>query len=230
MKVILTKIITFVIILTVIIPSQASATNNEAETPIAFVPEALATLYVTKKNGNLENFTLNINGHIQHFPLWRNVDSEAHKPRMLYNDINKDGQKELIIILTIANGTNRIIQDAHVFHKVRVNFVDTFQEILIDDPLAIFLKHAKTSLTPTKATITVGNKTKIIHLMKFGIPSEQLFSDIGIGSIVKFDVVHHELVATLGLQASSSSSIGSVTITYLFKDKMYQIKKISLEA
>jgi hypothetical protein len=225
----LIRAIILLIILLMIKPFQAYADNNETEIPVAFLPEARATLYAIKREANLEKFTLTINGDSQYFPYWRNVDSPTYKPKMLYKDINKDGQKELIIILTTDTGTEINVQDVHVFHKVKVDFGETYHEILVDNPTAIFLKNAKTSLTKYEAIITIENKKNIIKLDKFGIDSEHLFHNIGIGSIFKFDVVNNELTATLGLQVSPASFIGYIHISYIFKDNMYQVKKITLE-
>ncbi|MDW0114815.1 hypothetical protein QT711_16585 [Sporosarcina saromensis] len=92
----------------------------------------------------MENFRLGANGSIQHFPFWINVSNESYWPQLIYRDINQDGEKELIIILTKGYGTGIILQDVHVLHNTETNFGDVYREMIVDNLLAILLKNVKT--------------------------------------------------------------------------------------
>ena len=122
---------------------------------------AKATLYATEKEGFLEriltNFKLQWMGHTHIFPRWMNVTNRAFYPE-LFNDINNDGKKEMIIVLTTGYGSEDLIQEVRVLH-IRNN--GDLLEILVDNPMAIINMNVKTKASKTEASITIGNKTTI---------------------------------------------------------------------
>jgi hypothetical protein len=231
MKNIVTKAIIISIVLAIIIPSSVNAKTLKNEKPILFLPEAMATLYyATERDGYLENFTLNINGSILHFSTWRNVDNPTYKPKLLYKDINQDGRKELIVLLTTDTGTGINVQNVHVIHKDWTSFEQIYNEILVDNPIAILLKNIKTKLTESEAIITIGDRKTIIQIDKLEIDPKHIFSDISIGNLLNFDVVNGKLTAIVGVNVSPAGGlIGYLHITYIFKDKMYQMKEITFQ-
>lgn len=201
--------------------------NETKEQVVGNLPEANATLYAVHRDGYLENFRLEANGGIQYFPDWRNTSDRAYGPKLFFNDIDSNGHKELIIVLTTGHGTGVLEQNVHVLHKSKTNIGEVYREVLVDNPMAIFLKNVKTKLTKSEAIIDIGNAKTVIKLDRLGILPNQLFSDIAIGNIITFDVLNNELIADLGAQVSPAGGyIGSFRITYILKDKMYQMKKI----
>lgn len=193
---------------------------------VASLSEANATLYAVKRDGYFEDFKLVANGSGGYFPFWRNVTNPAYAPKLFYNDINGDGKKDLIIVLTLGYGTGFLNSEAHVFQKIKSNIGEVYQEVLVDNPKAILLKNVKTKLTPHEAEVTIGNKKTIINIEKMEIKPENLFTDIYFGNIISFDVVNNELKAAMEGQISPAGFIGAIEITYEFKDKMYQAKKV----
>lgn len=205
--------------------------QSEPELVVGNLSEDNITLYAIQKDGELKNFKLESNGTIQYFPTWFNVSNEAYYPKIFYKDINSDGNKELIIVLTTGYGTGNVEQNVHVFNKHKINigedYKEVFKEVLVDNPLAIILKNVKTTLTKSEANITIGDEETVIKIDKMGIPSNHLFQDVDTGNIIKFDVINNELTAIIGAQiAPAGGLIGNFYITYSLKDKMYQLKKI----
>ncbi|MFJ7681206.1 hypothetical protein [Peribacillus butanolivorans] len=78
--------------------------------------------------------------------------------------------------------------------------------------------------------MSIGDKKTVINIEKFQIPPDHLFNDVAFGSIVKFDVVDNHLVASVGGQITPAMFIGTIEISYKFKDKMYQAKKIEFKS
>lgn len=107
---------------------------------------------------------------------------------------------------------------------------EVYEEVLVDNPIAIILKNVKTKLTQHEAVVSIGDKNTVIDIEKFQIPLDHLFNDVAFGSIVKFDVIDNNLVASVGGQITPAMFIGSIEITYEFKDKMYQAKKIEFKS
>ena len=59
---------------------------------------------------------------------------------MYYKDINSDGSKEIIIVLTTDYGTGILEQNVHVFHNNKTNTGEAFKEVLADNPITIIQK------------------------------------------------------------------------------------------
>lgn len=206
---------------------ESNFIQNESEEIVGNLPEANVILYATQKDGYLKNFNLKTNENVQHFPDWTNVSNEAYSPKIFYKDINSDGNKDLIIVLTTDYGTGIQEQNVHVLHNNRVNGGEIYKEILVDNPIAIVLKNVKTSLTKSEATINIRKEKTVIEIGEFGIQNNQLFPEIYVGNIIEFDVLDNELTAIVGAQiAPVGGEIGSFHIKYIYKDKMYQLKKI----
>lgn len=230
-------LIKFVLIAAIsVIPLDANALNenqdlipinSEEEQVVGNLPEAKITLYAIQKGGNLTKFRLESNGNVWNFPNWRNVSNPAYNPKMYYKDINSDGSKEIIIVLTTDYGTGILEQNVHVFHNNKTNTGEAFKEVLADNPIAIIQKNVETTLNESEATITIGNEKNVIKIGKTGINPKQLFSEIFIGNLIEYKVLDDELTAIIGAQiAPVGGDIGSFFITYTFKDNMYQLKKI----
>ncbi|MGE6517638.1 hypothetical protein [Lysinibacillus sphaericus] len=99
-----------------------------------------------------------------------------------------------------------------------------FGEVIVDNPLAVVLKNAKTSLTPTEVKLSIGDKHYIVDLRTLGIKPENVFKDIFFGGIIEYEVENNNLIARLAAQVSPSYSIGKVIIIYEYRDRMYQAK------
>jgi len=167
-------------------------------------------------------------------PYWINTTSPTWSPQILYEDINKDGKNELIIILTKGTGTGILEQEVHVFQvknqRLNKELVEVPVEVLVDDPIAIVLKNVKTELLSNKAIISIGDKKYVIDTKPLKIEPSHLFLDIYFGNRISFEINDNQLIAKIGGQISQAGgSIGDIQITYSFKDKMYQAKSIEFK-
>ncbi|MDQ0878866.1 hypothetical protein QFZ77_007525 [Paenibacillus sp. V4I3] len=221
---------TFVMLISVVSVAFAiTPISNKAESKqhaVATLPEAKATLYATEREGYYEKFILQINGTNRSFPDWKNVDNPTYAPRLFFNDINHDGKKELVIVLTKDYGTGVLDTEVHVFQSTLTNTDEVYEEVLVDNPISILLKNVKTRLTAREAEIIIGDKKTLEHIEKFKISPENLFLDVAFGNIVKFSVIDNQLMVSIPGQISPGSFIGAIVITYEYKDKMYQAKKV----
>lgn len=201
----------------------------ETKMVVARNEEANVVLYaneIDKKHGLYRDFEMKIDGGTKRFPYWINVTNPTYAPTILYSDLNKDKKKDNVVVLTKGYGSGALDSEVHVLNNTKTNIGEIFVEVLVDNPMAIILKNVNTELTQDEAVISIGNKKTVINIEKFHIPKKHLFNDVGFGSIVKFDVVNNHLVATVSGQITPAMFIGEIEITYEFKDKMYQAKKI----
>jgi len=190
---------------------------------VASNEEAKAKLYAVEREGMLEKFKLEIDGATRVFSNWKNSANPTYVPRLIYNDINNDGNEELVIILTTGHGTGLSEEDVHVLQKKD----GWFEEVLVDNPLALVLKHVRTTLSPQEAVVTTGDKeTVIVDIQKLEIAPENLFNNVYFGSIVNYEVADNRLVARVAGQVSPAAFIGETVITYEWKNNMYQAQQI----
>jgi len=213
--------------------TKTKAMINEYD-EIAKSDKVDATLYAKKMNGVYTDFKINFQGGVLSKPYWMNTTSPTWSPQIIYEDINKDGKKELIIILTKGTGTGILEREVHIFQiqKQRINkgIVEVPVEVLVDDPIAIVLKNVKTELLPSKAIISIGKKKYAIDTKPLKIDPEHLFPDIYFGNLINFEITDNQLIAKIGGQISPAGGrIGDIQITYMFKDKMYQAESIEFK-
>jgi len=215
--------------------TKTNAMVNEYD-EIAKSDKVDVTLYAKKMNGVYTDFKIDFQGGVLSRPYWINTTSPTWSPQIIYEDINKDGKNELIIILTKGTGTGTGIlkQEVHVFQiqnqRINEELVEVPVEVLVDDPIAIVLKNVKTELLPNKAIISIGEKKYAIDTKPLKIEHEHLFPDIYFGNLINFEVNANQLIAKVGGKISSAGgSIGDIQITYMFKDKMYQANSIEFK-
>ncbi|MFF5395872.1 hypothetical protein ACFY5J_00565 [Peribacillus butanolivorans] len=204
----------------------------ESKKVISKSKEANVIIYandIDRKYGMYRDFEMKIDGGTRYFPYWVNVTNPSYAPRILYNDLNQDKKKDLTIVLTKGYGTEALDSEVHVLNKTQTNIGEIYEEVLVDNPIAIILKNVKTKLTQHEAVVSIGDKKSVINIEKFQIPPDHLFNDVAFGSIVKFDVVDNHLVASVGGQITPAMFIGTIEVSYEFKDKMYQAKKIEFK-
>jgi hypothetical protein len=217
-------IILIMAFLLVIAPNKTGATIPEYNIAAKSEKDNI-TIYAKKMEGSYYDFKIDFKGRIFTRPFWMNVTNPTFAPQIYYENINKDERKELIIILTKGYGTGVLDQEVNVFH-IDAN---QFDEVLVDQPMAIVNKNIKSSLNPNKAELTIGKKHYVINVKELKLPPETLFNEINFGSIIKYQVKNNKLIATLHPQFAPGAFVGSIIITYEYRDKMYQAKSITFQ-
>ena len=166
--------------------------------------------------------------------FWINETNPTWAPKIIYEDINQDKKKELIIILTKGHGTGLIEQEAYLFHieqkAIDEGVVDFPVEVLIDNPITIIMKNVKTQLTLDNAKISIDDKHYTIDIKSLGIKDEHLFGDVHFGNITKYEVTDNQFIAKITGQISPTAFIGEIVIVYEYRDKMYQAKSIKFQS
>lgn len=207
----------------VIAPIKSKAVTEEHEI-VAKISKEDITLYARTIDGLFHDFKLNFKGTIYSRPFWlSSANKYAYAPKMIYEDINKDKRKELLIVLNKGYGSGVIIEEVHVFETE----YNHYGEKLVDDPLSIIYKNVKTKLTTEKAEVIVGDKVSTIDTKS--IDPAHLFNDISFGNSITYEVIDNHLVAFVGAQITPAMYIGGVKITYEYKDKIYQAKTIEFK-
>lgn len=186
---------------------------------VAHLPEADVSLHATLHHGIYERFELRVGQAVRTFPFWKSMGS--HSPQILHHDINEDGKKEIIIVLTTNTGTGLYTAEAHVVQA------DTLlKEVYVDNPLAIIWKNIDTHIAPQGVTININNKPIMYPKEKISATYENWFSQVYFGNQISFKVEDHQLKAYLSAQISPTDYIGTIQIRYAFKDNHYQMEQM----
>jgi hypothetical protein len=180
------------------------------------------TLYGRKMNGLYRGFQIDFKGGIYTRPFWNSETSPTYAPQIFYEDINKDQKKELVITLNTGHGTGVLLEDVHVFHTID----NRLTEVIVDNPLAIIYKNVKTKLSNEEAEIHIADREYKVDITPFEIKPENLFDDIGFGSIIDYEVMNNNLMVRVSGQISPAMSIGDIILVYEYRKKMYQAKTI----
>ncbi|MEY9978534.1 hypothetical protein [Lysinibacillus sp. RC79] len=225
-------ILIFVISLFAVLMKTKAMTDEYDE--IAKSDKVNVSIFAKKMNKVYSDFKIDLQGNVLSKPYWISTTNPSWSPQIIYEDINKDGKNELIIILTKGYGTGILEREVHVFHiqnqLLNKKLVEVPVEVLVDDPIAIVLKNVKTELLLNKANISIGDKKYTIDIKPLGIKPEHLFTDIYFGNIINFEIKDNQLIAKIGGQISPSGGyIGDIQIMYMFRDKMYQVKSIEFK-
>ncbi len=198
------------------------ATKDKTPEIVATIPEMEIALSAKENEGMYEDFTLQVKESKRVFD-WKNVSNPTYAPELLLNDIDHDGQKELIVILTTGTGTGVHVTEAHIINP------ETLLETYIDDPVAILLKNLKIKISDNEVEIAISDQKTVMDKEKINIEPENLFSNIAFNSICSFEVINDQLSANMGIQISPAGFIGEIQISYTLKDNMYQASKIEFK-
>ncbi|KUG03757.1 hypothetical protein ASZ90_018850 [hydrocarbon metagenome] len=190
---------------------------------VADLPEAKAKLYpFAKQNGMYHGFILEVQGQRQYFE-WQNVSNPTFAPRLLFNDINLDGEKELIVILTTGTGTGVHIEDIHVLNP------DTFSEMDVERPGDIIKNNviSKIELMGDLAAIhftIAGEDTSIYKEKDY---AAVWFDQVSFSNYYRYDVVDNQLLVSIPAQASPAGFIGEIESRYVFSDGTFKAGTIT---
>ncbi len=173
-------------------------------------------------NGMYEGFILEIKENRQYFN-WENVSNPTFAPKILFNDINGDGGKELIIILTTGTGTGFHTEDIHVLNPV------TLEEMEVETPDEIVKENLDTLIEnqgdKIAISIAIGDEKTTVYKDKEYAAS--WFDKVIFKNNYHYSVVHNELVVKMGAQVSPAGFIGELEATYAFKNGGFRVKTIS---
>jgi hypothetical protein len=168
--------------------------------------EADSKLYpFQESNGMYEGFVLEIKGKRQYFD-WQNVKNPSFRPQMILKDINHDGGKELIVILTTGTGTGYHTEDIHVLNPA------SFEEIKVE-PAADIVKEKLDSIIEDDA------EQKAIHIIiadeKTTVHKEpeyfnSWFDKVVFNNSYHYSLINDELLLSMGAQVAPAGFIGEI--------------------
>lgn len=215
------KYVFLIVYISFLVPISMISAKDEGYKVVSELPGEKIILYAKEKDGSYRDFKLVFKDGAYSKPFWTNVTNPTYAPKLSYEDLNNDGNKELIIILTTGTGTGVLNKEVHVF-----DYRDEYglTEVLVDNPLAIIHKNVKTKLTTEKAELILGNKVFTVDTKS--IKPSHLFEEVYFGNIIDYEVINNKLMVRVSGQITPETFVGDIIITYEYRDEMYQAKTI----
>lgn len=177
-------------------------------------------LYSNKKsNGMYENLKLVVNDKVLN-TSWRQCENREIK--LYYQDINNDNAKEVIIILCEGAGTGVDYEKIHVLNS------DTLKEIDVENPKNIINEKVKSDILDENIEITINDEKTQVPKPKLEY-FHHLYEQPGYGGIEKYDIVNNQIEAEIGVQVAPAVYIGSIIISYGFKDNLFSDESVKFQ-
>ena len=204
---------------------QNSTVNINKTLFVTSLPEATVKLYPFQEfNEMYDGFVLEINEKRKYFD-WKNLSAPNWKPQLLFADLNQNGEKELIIILTIATGTGLHQEEIHVIDPKK------YIEIDVENPSNIIKQKVNTKIVDkgnnVEIHIIIGNQEITVNKEK-GYASEW-FNNVYFGNIYRYQVINNEILVSIPAQVSPAGFIGDLQVTYDFQNSKYRAKTIEFK-
>jgi hypothetical protein len=189
---------------------------------IADIPNSDIKLYYVQyddSKGMYRGFVLQIGGVKKYF-RWETVLNPSRKPRLILSDLDKDGEKELVVVLNKGYGTG--VQDEEV-HVVKQELF--FYEILVESPLIALHKNVHIEKSTEQIMITLNNKKTVLNKKGMtSLPLEDLGA--GYGHHIGYEVNDNILYSRVLLGLGTNAGVGEFIIKYEYKDEIYQVQSI----
>lgn len=151
-----------------------------------------------------------------------NVTNPNYAPEIILADLNGDGTKEIVVILTTGYGTGVYRSDVVVYNS-EGNIIP------VEDANAAFSKQFGGSFSAQGLDVNVQGQ-------RYHVPYTSLLSDRDhlnerpqIGSFMQYAVDNGSLTATAAVQISPAEFVGDLTMTYRFTNGTLQAGKASFE-
>lgn len=184
-------------------------------------------LYATPnpKEELLTDFEVKIGKEIFETYGWNAPMREERKPELHVVDLNKDGQKEIVVIITIGTGTWVVQKEAHIIQQVETIDGKVYEEMDIENPVHTIELDFK--ITATDKTIQVKGRG---HIWKAVNSCGKTYyrHRFPFYQSVNWKVEANQLVANVGLTLTHNCVPAGFVIKYKQKGEIYVAKKVDV--
>lgn len=171
-------------------------------------------LYAALKNGDTyEGFILEVEGR-KHTFSWKAPRDLSHPPELYYADIDKDGKREAVVILTLGTGTGIVAQEIHAVKP------EQWKEIAVPEAYEAAEALVSSSISTAKEDMLVtiqlkGASPSTVTLRLPGRAEEvELGTQAGIGAVTYYRVEDDKLIAETSVSIGFAEGIGRLKLVY----------------
>ncbi len=210
--------------------AQFAASNArlpESSILLASLPDNDIFFYGDKNSldgpgSNYNGLYLSINGTTKYFD-WESTFKDAFFPELILEDVNSDGKRELIVILTTDEGTGIRQSEVHVIDPANFNAAP------VTAPLAVIGENVTSAIVHENGAVTISitvNGKKSVTAHREDGAGGWAENEAAFGSIVRYAVNGAKLTSTIPAQVSNTLFVGYVTVTYAFDGNQYVMDSI----
>ena len=204
--------------------------NSKNQVLLSEIPnEEIYALDSDEGKSVYEDILLNVKGKKKRFN-WIVDSGLSFRPELILTDINNDGKKELVIIITTGHGTGINTQEVHIFKE------ETLEEIKVQNPFDIISKNVKTKVykdeNSVKVYININGKESVISSKKLN----ELYNDqnnkknfgdtLFFRDFLIYEVYNEKLKAIVGGDIFFWNYLVNIKIDYKFESNMLVVDKI----
>lgn len=170
----------------------------------------------------ISEMTLRIGDQEKKMP-WKNVVNPSYYPQIFQENIDKDPDKEILIVLTTGYGTEIKQTELHVLKR-------DFSEFSVQDPIVsvragVKSKYEKVDGQRRYSLIYKDKSFKKVYDEK---DAGMWFEDVVFGNIVNYRIDKERVIAEVSAQVSPGIFIGTVEAEYKAKDQSLVVEGLSL--
>lgn len=198
----------------IITSGDISTTVRTPTEPLAIAADNnKVKLYTALKDGNTyKGFIVEVDGNKHTFD-WEAPRIPNYPPEIHYADIDKDGQEEVIVILSLGTGTGMSMQELHVIKPKEWKEVPTPSA----EKAASALVSSSISNDNGDALIKLQLKGKTPSMVTLRYPERadgNIGEEAGIGAVTSYSVEDGMLKAETNVFIGFLESIGTLTLVY----------------
>lgn len=195
-------------IVTITTKNNTVPTSSSAATELARKDGIIISANEAAMNGVYKGITVQTNNVKKLFD-WVNISNPSFYPTITTADVNNDGKKEIIVVLTKATGTEINQQEIHVLDS-------NLMELSIEDPLKFIKNKVSSAITEENEQVNVLVKYNGKTVVKNYKSSDATlwFKNVYFGSIVNYKVENNKIIATIPGQVSPTLFAVNVNVEY----------------
>ncbi|MGJ7034271.1 hypothetical protein [Anoxybacillus eryuanensis] len=168
-----------------------------------------------KEDGDwVRHFMLHVGKETYAFPEWEHVNDPKAIPQLYSIDVTEDGKEDVVVFLVKARGNGTYKNEVHVFTHSQSGM----EEVIVEDPRTIVLKSVKMKETDEGTELVIDHVHALIPYNRQGERGIKVTFD----RFVKYAIDKQKLKAVLLLERKKGEYIGSLIVTYEYKDGLFQ--------
>lgn len=201
-------------IVSIISGSVSTTVRTPTEALAAAEDHPKVKIYAALKDQTTyKGYILEVNGKKHQFD-WETPRDLSHPPELYYADVNKDGQPEAVVILTLGTGTGIVEQEIHIVKP------ETWKELTVPEAWKAASQLVSSSITPDHNDMLISLKLKgaspaeVTLRLPDRAEDGNISDTTGIGTVTYYSVESNRLVAEVSVTTGFLESLGSLKLVY----------------
>lgn len=215
-------------------PSSSPMAGPSQSLPIAVAPEdSSVQLYaVSPSQGLFLSAVLKIGPQRRTF-RWSGSAEISTAPQLYYKDVNMDGAREAVVIITRASGTGVELQELHVVNS------QTMEEYVVESAADAVSRRVQSVVElrgrnqQVHIAVTIDGATTYTMDPKasaFYDDPAQFTKHLDFSSVVMYDTAQPSLRAIVSGSVSPTEFVGDLKLKYVYEHEQFRVGPIEFEA